>query len=285
MASSDLSGLSVLVAEDNNYSRELVSRLARELGATQVHDAANGAEALSLLSAEARDVDLVISDFNMPVVHGLQLLKAVRTAQRYFSRALPFAMLTSYSDKNLIDLAVALDVNAFLIKPVSKNGLGSRLAKMLAQAEQERWLKASGAYLRVNVEMALYGIDESVEMGTDHGADEAPEMGRKGRPRARRVFVGSADMPLFRDAEPEAGEKPTREPAGDAPSKEASAVSGQRLCLPDEIPKNAILARNVRTADGRLLMSAGQTISPRATSMLKDFKDLDMLVDDIWIVA
>ena len=144
----DLSGRRVLVADDVMYSRSIVRWLLRDFGDPRVHQAANGKEALGYLRV---GVDAVISDFNMPEMQGLELLKAVRTGQQNINRATPFAMLTAYSDKHLVDVALALDVNAFLIKPVSKRAFSTRLERMLRQLKAEEWLKSAEQYDEIDV--------------------------------------------------------------------------------------------------------------------------------------
>ena len=121
-------------------SRSAVRWLLKDLGNPDVFQAGDGREALRLI---ANGVDFVISDFNMPELHGLQLLKAVRTGQHGITRATPFTLLTGYSDKSLVDVALALDVNAFLVKPVSKGAFSTRIPRYLGKpisiAGLSRW--------------------------------------------------------------------------------------------------------------------------------------------------
>src|SRR5262249_2017601 len=71
--------------------------------------------------------------FMMPNVNGLQLLKAIRTGRARCRRDLPVAMLTAVSDQDLVGAALALDVNAFLLKPASVQALSQRIARMLEE--------------------------------------------------------------------------------------------------------------------------------------------------------
>ena len=70
MSSSILRGLSVLLVDDEKYSLQVFGRALHDLGGPELLLAENGAEALSVLSTDGRTVDMIISDFNMPVVHG-----------------------------------------------------------------------------------------------------------------------------------------------------------------------------------------------------------------------
>ena len=127
MVSFDLSAQQILLVDDVAFSRETIRRVLRAMGEPQIIDAANGVDAIEHLS-RARGISMVIADFNMPVFNGLQLLQAIRLGQTAASRALPVAMLTGHSDQHLVTSALALDVNAFAIKPVSANTLGQHAA-------------------------------------------------------------------------------------------------------------------------------------------------------------
>jgi len=130
MPNGSFQNLTILLVDDEKFSRTMVSSMLADLGRPTVLEAENGAEALAVL--DEHKVDFIISDFNMPHGHGLQLLRAVRTGKlRLIKPETPFALLTGYSEVTLVDLALALDANAFLVKPVSKDGLRKRLSKML----------------------------------------------------------------------------------------------------------------------------------------------------------
>ncbi len=64
---------------------------------------------------------------------------------------MPFAMLTGSSDKHLVDMALALDVNAFLIKPVSKGSISAQVARMLTRGDDEPWIKPAAYYDGVGI--------------------------------------------------------------------------------------------------------------------------------------
>lgn len=150
MVKTDLSSYSILLVDDETYSRQTVARLLKDMGNPTIHLAEDGAEALEVLHKNP-DVDFVISDFKMPNFNGLQLLKAIRTGNTDIKRGTPFAMLTGYSERHLVDRALALDINAFLAKPVSKKSLSARLDKMLAPDDGKMALKPADAYEDVAV--------------------------------------------------------------------------------------------------------------------------------------
>lgn len=154
MTDFDLSGHVILLVDDVAFSRETIRRVLRSMNEPTVIDAANGAAALVLLNSK-RDISFVIADFNMPGGNGLQLLQAVRTGMSEAPRDLPVAMLTGHTDQPLVANALALDVSAFVVKPVSADALGQRIAMMLRQAGDKSWLKSPEAYLEVRFPGAL----------------------------------------------------------------------------------------------------------------------------------
>ncbi len=145
MTSFDLAPYKVLIVDDERFSRLIVTRLLQGLECTDIETAKDGAQALDILRA-SKSIDLVISDFDMPVINGLELLKAVRSGAAGVPRELQFAMLTSFSDKYLVDMALSLDVGAFLVKQVSKNTLHQRLEKMLGHEDNAPQIQAAHVY-------------------------------------------------------------------------------------------------------------------------------------------
>lgn len=140
----------ILIVDDESFACEILRRILFGMNQPRLVDATNGAEAIDILRSSP-DVSFVIADFNMPELNGLQLLKAVRSGDAGVDRAMPFAMLTGYSDKHLVDMALALDVNAFLIKPVSEGSLSARVARMLTRGDDEPWIKPAAYYDGVGI--------------------------------------------------------------------------------------------------------------------------------------
>jgi two-component system, chemotaxis family, chemotaxis protein CheY len=104
----------VLVVDDQLTMRSLVRSGLKELGMVDVHEAVDGEEAFKTL-AGGRAFQLVISDFNMPKLDGLSLLRAVRAHEP--TRATAFIMLTGRADRELVQRAVQFGVNNYLVKP------------------------------------------------------------------------------------------------------------------------------------------------------------------------
>ncbi len=104
----------VLVVDDQLTIRSLVRSGLKELGIADVDEAMDGEEGFKAL-ATTRPFQLVISDFNMPKLDGLGLLRMVRAHEP--TRATAFIMLTGRADRDLVQRAVQFGVNNYLVKP------------------------------------------------------------------------------------------------------------------------------------------------------------------------
>jgi len=116
-----------LVVEDFEPMRKVTSNQLRSMGAHTIVTANNGAEALRMLKKEP--VDVVLCDWNMPVMTGLELLKVVRADEK-LSR-LPFIMITAEAERHHIEEAIANGVNDLLVKPYTADRLATRIEKAL----------------------------------------------------------------------------------------------------------------------------------------------------------
>lgn len=181
VADIDLSAQRILLVDDVPFARATVGRILQGLGEPTVFEASDGYEAMSIIEASPEDVSMVIADFNMPRMNGLQLLKAIRLGEAGFRRDLPVALLTGYSERHLVDTAARLDVNAFLIKPVSRDALGRRLRKVIDLSVDGSWLKAPEAYRNVRVDV---GEDDAGAASTETLPSDSNGKMTAGRPRA-----------------------------------------------------------------------------------------------------
>jgi len=121
------SSLSVLTVDDQRSIRALVINGLQDLGCRRLTEAENGQEALHIL--RHNPVHLIISDLNMPVMDGLQLLAAVR--QDPALKATAFIMLTSRGEVELVKQAVQLGVNNYLTKPFALGMLRKKIEAVL----------------------------------------------------------------------------------------------------------------------------------------------------------
>lgn len=119
----DLNNLRVLLVEDNEHSMKLIKMVLQDLGITQVFCAKDGREALDFLGECEDLVNLVISDWNMPRVSGLDLLTQVRSARP----DIPFLMLTGRNTIDSVKKARDAGVSAYIAKPFSPDMLARKI--------------------------------------------------------------------------------------------------------------------------------------------------------------
>lgn len=117
----------VLVVDDLESMRKITVNYLREFGTTHVLEAANGAEALRLL--ESHPVTIVLSDWNMPVMNGLEFLLSVRSSPKFYG--LPFMMITAETERDMILQAAQAGVSDLLVKPFSYSSFAERLTRLL----------------------------------------------------------------------------------------------------------------------------------------------------------
>jgi len=106
-------GKKVLVVDDSAVMRQIIKKNLKELGFSELSEAENGAAGLKKAGEEP--VDLIVSDWNMPNMTGLEFLKAVRADANL--KGIAFIMVTSESDKEKIMEAVKAGVNQYIVKP------------------------------------------------------------------------------------------------------------------------------------------------------------------------
>ena len=126
----DLS-VKVLIVDDMLTMRKIVSKACREIGFTNLIEAADGQKAWEAVSGSEHDVGLVISDWNMPRCSGFDLLKRVRGDGRY--KALPFLLLTAESEGEQVAEALKAGVDNYIIKPFTVDGLRIKLEEAHAK--------------------------------------------------------------------------------------------------------------------------------------------------------
>ncbi len=115
----------VIVVDDSSVMRQIIKNNLKQLGFEQSNlvDAEDGEQALRKISEDA--IDLVISDWNMPKMTGIDFLKAIRSDGAL--KELPFLMVTSEADKEKIMEAVQAGVNQYIVKPFNATQLEEKI--------------------------------------------------------------------------------------------------------------------------------------------------------------
>ncbi len=119
--------LKFLVVDDFSTMRRIIKNLLNDLGYPNVTEADDGKTALPLL--QAGEFDCLITDWNMPGMPGLDLIKAVRANARLAK--LPVLMLTAEAKRDQIVEAAQAGVNGYVIKPFTAETLKEKLDKIL----------------------------------------------------------------------------------------------------------------------------------------------------------
>lgn len=121
--------LKVLVVDDQRTVRQ-VTRLALEnFGVRMIHEAENGVAAFQ--KALSQPIDLIISEFSMPEMDGLELLRAVRGHPAV--RKLPFILITRRGDRELVVVAAKAGVNDYLVKPFTEAALRHKVEDVIGK--------------------------------------------------------------------------------------------------------------------------------------------------------
>lgn len=119
--------INILIVDDYKTMLRIVRSLLAQIGFNNVDEAANGAEAINRL--KEKTYDLIISDWNMEPMTGLELLKAVRADEK--TKTVPFIMVTAESKTDNVIAAKQAGVNNYIVKPFNADTLKAKLAAVL----------------------------------------------------------------------------------------------------------------------------------------------------------
>jgi two-component system chemotaxis response regulator CheY len=118
-------GTRILVIDDMMTMRKIVSKSCRDLGFTNIIEAADGALGWQALCEASPAIGLIISDWNMPNCTGVELLRRVRGDKRFAH--LPFVLVTAESEQSQIVEAIKAGVSGYVVKPFAPNSLKDKL--------------------------------------------------------------------------------------------------------------------------------------------------------------
>jgi len=123
--------LKVLVVDDMSTMRRILKNVLKQIGFSDLIEAENGQDALTKL--KAGEFGLVVSDWNMPVMQGIELLRAIRADPEL--KHLPFLMVTAEAQKENIIEAVQAGVSNYVVKPFTAEALQEKLEKIFAKTQ------------------------------------------------------------------------------------------------------------------------------------------------------
>jgi two-component system chemotaxis response regulator CheY len=121
--------LKVLIVDDQNSVRQMTRISLEEIGVRHIHEAENGNAALD--TASLQPLDLIISDFNMPEMDGLGLLRAVRGHPT--ARRVPFILVTGRGDRELVVKAAQAGANNYVVKPFTADILRQKIEQVIGK--------------------------------------------------------------------------------------------------------------------------------------------------------
>ena len=119
-------GIRILIVDDFSTMRRIIRNILKQLGYENVEEAENGADAYEKLDVEK--FDFIITDWNMPVMDGLGLLKKIRSDPAI--KDMPVLMVTAEAEKDKVVTAIQAGVNNYIVKPFTAEVLKEKMDKI-----------------------------------------------------------------------------------------------------------------------------------------------------------
>jgi two-component system chemotaxis response regulator CheY len=116
----------VLIVDDFSTMRRIIKNILRQLGFNNIVEADDGTAAWEILTKD--QIDFIISDWNMPQMTGIELLRKVRASEEFGD--LPFLMVTAEAQQENIIEAVQAKVSNYIVKPFTAETLGQKINKI-----------------------------------------------------------------------------------------------------------------------------------------------------------
>ena len=120
------SNMKILVVDDMVTMRRIVKNILKQLGFSNIDEAENGQEALQKLRADT--FGFVVSDWNMPVMSGIDMLRAIRADEKL--KTTPVLMVTAEAQQSNLVEAVQAGVNNYIVKPFTAETLQEKITKI-----------------------------------------------------------------------------------------------------------------------------------------------------------
>jgi len=118
--------MKIMVVDDMSTMRRIVKNILKQIGFSNVDEAENGQEALDKLKADT--FGFIVSDWNMPVMTGIDMLRAIRADEAL--KHIPVLMVTAEAKKENIVEAVQAGVSNYIVKPFTAESLQEKMAKI-----------------------------------------------------------------------------------------------------------------------------------------------------------
>ncbi|GMV52025.1 MAG: chemotaxis regulator CheY [Nitrospira sp. OLB3] len=118
--------MKILVVDDMSTMRRIVKNILKQLGFNNIEEAENGQEALNKLNADK--YGFVVSDWNMPVMMGIDMLRAIRKDEKL--KTIPVLMVTAEAQKENLIEAVQAGVSNYIVKPFTAETMQDKINKI-----------------------------------------------------------------------------------------------------------------------------------------------------------
>lgn len=118
--------MKILVVDDMSTMRRIVKNILKQLGFSNLDEAENGQEALTKLRADS--FGFVVSDWNMPVMSGIEMLRAIRADEKL--KHVPVLMVTAEAQKENLIEAIQAGVNNYVVKPFTAETMQEKINKI-----------------------------------------------------------------------------------------------------------------------------------------------------------
>ncbi len=126
-------GMKILIVDDFSTMRRIIKNLLRDLGFNNTQEADDGSTALPML--QNGDFDFLITDWNMPNMPGIDLLRAVRADEKL--KTMPVLMVTAEAKRDQIVEAAEAGVNGYVVKPFTAETLKEKIDKIFERIEAQ----------------------------------------------------------------------------------------------------------------------------------------------------
>ncbi len=254
-AKKDYPTMRVLVADDKAFIRSIVQNMLLRLKIKNIMQAANGEQAVKVLRKYNYRISCIISDWNMDPMGGLELLRTVRAGD---IPGLPpetcFIMLTGHSKESVVKAALALDVHAYLVKPVSYEKLQKTLETAL---EKQIQIKPSAHY------RAVQGVE--VPTAVKAAETHVPPWVTWITKSPRRQQMEEQIKQIRKEVSEALKESQSR-----GEEEKDIEIKNMRRLLIDEIEPGAILAEDIYGNDTALLVASGTPLSRSLIGRIKE---------------
>jgi len=124
-------GMKILVVDDMATMRKIIKNMLTQIGFTSITEANDGSTAWPMIQ-QAQEIgdpfEFIVSDWNMPQMDGLTLLKNIRSSSTF--KDLPFLMITAEAEQGNVVIAVQAGVSNFIVKPFSAQVLKEKIDKI-----------------------------------------------------------------------------------------------------------------------------------------------------------